>query len=48
MPAMPQSQSSGGRGRQIFVISKPAWTTEQVPGQPGPFRKTLSLKKENN
>jgi hypothetical protein len=33
----------GGRGRQIFVSLRPAWSTERVPGQPG-HRKTLSHK----
>jgi hypothetical protein len=32
----------GGRGRQISVISRPACSTEQVLGQPGLHRETLS------
>jgi hypothetical protein len=35
----------GGRGRWIFVSSGPAWSTEQVPGQPELIhRETLSQK----
>jgi hypothetical protein len=29
-----------------FLSSRPAWTTEWVPGQPGLYRKTLSQKKK--
>ena len=29
----PLIQHSGGRGRQISVSSRPAWSTELVPGQ---------------
>jgi hypothetical protein len=36
----------GGRGRQIFVSSRPAWSTEQVLGQPGLHREILSQKKK--
>ena len=31
-----------GRGRQISVSSRPAWFTEEVTGQPGLYRETLS------
>jgi hypothetical protein len=27
-----------------FLSSMPAWSTEWVPGQPGQYRETLSLK----
>jgi hypothetical protein len=27
-----------------FLSSRPAWSTEQVPGQPGLYRETLSAK----
>jgi hypothetical protein len=30
------------------VSSRPAWSTEQVPGQPGLHRETLLWKKQNN
>jgi hypothetical protein len=30
-----------------FLSSKPAWSTELVPGQPGLFRETLSGKTKN-
>jgi hypothetical protein len=30
-----------------FLSSKPAWSTEQVPGQPGLHRETLSQKTKN-
>jgi hypothetical protein len=33
----------GGRGRRI---SRPAWSTEQVPGQPGLHIETLPRKKK--
>jgi hypothetical protein len=29
-----------------FLSSRPAWSTEGVPGQPGLHRETLSLKKK--
>ena len=29
------SSSQGGRGRQISVSLRPAWSTKRVPGQPG-------------
>jgi hypothetical protein len=32
----------GGRSRQIFVSSRPAWSTECVPGQLKLHRETLS------
>jgi hypothetical protein len=40
--------SMGGRGRgwQISVSLKPAWSRDQVPGQPGIHRETLSQKKQ--
>ena len=31
-----------------FLSSKPAWSTELVPGQPGLYRETLSRKTKNN
>jgi hypothetical protein len=37
-----QSQHLGGRGRQIAVSSRPAWTTEWVLGQLELHRETLS------
>jgi hypothetical protein len=30
-----------------FLSSRPAWSTEWVPGQSGLYRKTLSQKKKN-
>jgi hypothetical protein len=30
-----------------FLSSRPAWSTEQVPGQPGLHRETLSWEKKN-
>jgi hypothetical protein len=30
-----------------FLSSRPAWSTEWVPGQPGLYRKTLSQKNKN-
>jgi hypothetical protein len=30
-----------------FLSSRPAWSTEWVPGQPGLHRETLSRKKQN-
>ena len=30
------------------LSSRPAWSTERVPGQPGLHRETLSLKKKKN
>ena len=33
----------GGRGRQISVSSRPAWSIEQVLGEPGLHRETLSF-----
>jgi hypothetical protein len=30
-----------------FLSSRPAWSTEWVPGQPGLHRETLSQKKQN-
>jgi hypothetical protein len=35
---------SGGRGRWISVSLRSAWSTKQVPGQPGLHRETLSWK----
>ncbi|MGE9575465.1 hypothetical protein ACQP3C_31000, partial [Escherichia coli] len=36
-------------GRQISVSSRPAWSTEQVPGQvPKQYRETLSEKQKPN
>jgi hypothetical protein len=29
-----------------FLSLRPAWSTERVPGQPGPHRETLSQKKK--
>ena len=37
-------QHSGGRGREISVSSRPAWSTNWVPGQTGLHRETLSWK----
>jgi hypothetical protein len=31
-----------------FLSSRPAWSTEWVPGQPGLYRKTLSQKTKEN
>jgi hypothetical protein len=31
-----------------FLSSRPAWSTEQVPGQPGLHRETLSRKTKTN
>jgi hypothetical protein len=31
-----------------FLSSRPAWSTERVPGQPGLHRETLSRKTNNN
>jgi hypothetical protein len=39
-------QDSGGSGRWISVSLRPAWSTEQVQGQPGLHRETLSWKKK--
>ena len=36
------SQYLGGWGRWISVSLRPAWFSEQVPGQPGLYRETLS------
>lgn len=33
---------TGGRGRQIAMSSRPAWTMQKVPGQPGLQTETLS------
>ena len=41
----PSSQCCGGRGRQMCVSSRPAWSRERVPGQPELHKETLSLKK---
>jgi hypothetical protein len=30
-----------------FLSSRPAWSTERVPGHPGLHRETLSRKKQN-
>jgi hypothetical protein len=30
-----------------FLSSRPAWSTEWVPGQPGLYRETLSQKTKN-
>lgn len=41
----PSSQCCGGRGRQMCVSSRPAWSREQVPGQSGLLhRETLFSK----
>jgi len=38
---------SGDRGRQISVRSRPAWSTDQVPGQPGLLQRgPVSKRKE--
>jgi hypothetical protein len=31
-----------------FLSSRPAWSTELVPGEPGVHRETLSKKKKKN
>jgi hypothetical protein len=31
-----------------FLSSRPAWSTEQVPGQPGLHKETLSCKTKKN
>ena len=38
---------AGSRGRQISVTSRPAWSTEQVPGQPGLHTEKLCLETQN-
>ena len=40
----------GGRGRWVSVSSRPAWSTEQVPGQVSekPCHKKRKKKKEKN
>jgi hypothetical protein len=35
------------RQRQVGLCSRSAWSTEQMPGQPGLHRETLSFKKKN-
>jgi hypothetical protein len=40
----PLNQALGGRGRWISKSSRPAWSTEWVPGQPGLDSETLSQK----
>jgi hypothetical protein len=30
-----------------FLSSRPAWSIERIPGQPGLYRETLSRKKQN-
>jgi len=42
-----KSRHSGGRGRRISVSLRSAWSTDQVSGQPGLHRETLSQKKKN-
>jgi hypothetical protein len=42
------SWNSGSRDRQISVSSRPAWSAESVPEQPGLYRDTLSQKTETN
>ena len=44
MPVIPALwEAEAGR----FLSSRPAWSTEGVPGQPGLHREALSQKKEN-
>ena len=38
----------GGGGRWISLSLRPAWSTEQVPEQPGLLRETLSQNKIKN
>jgi hypothetical protein len=40
-------QHSGSRGKWISVNLKPAWSTDQIPGQPGLHSDTLFLKNKN-
>jgi hypothetical protein len=39
----PSTQEAEAGG---FLSSRPAWSTEQVPGQPGLHRETLSQKQQ--
>jgi hypothetical protein len=32
----------------VYLSSRPAWSTERVPGQPGLYRETLSQKTKQN
>jgi len=38
----------GGRGRRISMSLRPAWSTEQVPRQPGLHGETPSSKNKNH
>jgi len=44
MPLIPAL--GGGRGRWISVGSRPAWSIDQVPEQPGLDRETLPEKQQ--
>ena len=35
-----------GKGRWVSLSSRPAWSSEQAPGQPGIHREALSQKKK--
>ena len=41
IPALWEAEAGG------FLSSRPAWSTEWVPGQPGLYRKTLSPRNQN-
>jgi hypothetical protein len=41
-PSTLEAETEAGR----FLSSRPAWSTELVPGQPGLYRETLSQKRE--
>jgi hypothetical protein len=40
--------STGEAEAGRFLSSRPAWSTEWVPGQPGLYRETLSQNKQTN
>ena len=44
-PSTQEAEAEAEAGRSLS--SRPAWSTEQVPGQPGLHRKTLSWKTKN-
>ena len=46
MPLMPvlERQAEAGRGKLISVNSRPAWSIEQVPEQPGLYKKQTNKK----
>jgi hypothetical protein len=45
VPLIPALGWACGSDRWIFVSSRPAWSTEQVPGQLGLHKETLSKNK---